>query len=60
MMVGAEEKFIKNGNSGEEDIVRANEAQMRAWLRLHYVRTLVVDLPAVVCFAVGLGHALEG
>lgn len=59
-MTRAEDNLVaKWGEPTEENIARANEEEMRAWLWVHYVRTLVVDLPACVCFALGLGCALE-
>ncbi|KZP04650.1 hypothetical protein FIBSPDRAFT_391184 [Athelia psychrophila] len=54
----AKENFMKNGKTGEEDtVVKANEGEMRVWLGLHYLRNLVGDVAAVVCFAGGLGYA---
>jgi hypothetical protein len=32
--------------------------ELRLWLKLHSVRTIVVDIPAVVCFIGGLIHMI--
>lgn len=38
-----------------EDVVRArNEEAMRIWFTWHTIRTLVVDFPALWCFAEGV------
>ncbi|KAH6675722.1 hypothetical protein B0J14DRAFT_652564 [Halenospora varia] len=36
------------------------KSELRTWLKLHTVRTLLVDLPAVVCFVRGFLMLVEG
>lgn len=37
----------------EADIEQTNKEEMRNWLVIHAVRTVLVDLPALLCFAEG-------
>ncbi|QIW97189.1 hypothetical protein AMS68_002707 [Peltaster fructicola] len=42
----------------EEEIEKANEKELKQWLIVHTVRTLTVDLFALVCFAEGVAQSL--
>ena len=42
---------------GDQECEEANRYWMMRWLRVHTARTLLVDLPAVWCFAKGFGAA---
>ncbi|CAF3433652.1 unnamed protein product [Fusarium graminearum] len=45
--------------------IRRNDADAQSteslemWLKMHATRSFVVDLPAVVCFTIGLLNAIE-
>lgn len=41
------------GSESEDLVVEANEGALRSWLSWHTVRTVLVDVPALWCFAEG-------
>ncbi|KAK3111535.1 hypothetical protein LTR53_012369 [Teratosphaeriaceae sp. CCFEE 6253] len=56
LVVGPIRRMIEVGQSStldEEDADRRNREEMKTWLTVHTARTLLVDLPALLCFAEG-------
>lgn len=45
------------GSESEDEVVEANEGALRAWLSWHTVRTVLVDVPALWCFAEGAARS---
>ena len=58
---GPIKKMIDNGAEGgvrtESDIEASNKEEMKTWFQWHTVRTVLVDLPALWCFAEGVALA---
>ncbi|KAF2237733.1 hypothetical protein EV356DRAFT_520262 [Viridothelium virens] len=48
----------KGAKKEERDIIAVNEQETRGWLMVHLLRTLAVDVVAVVCFAKGVALSL--
>ena len=51
-------KMQENGADGgtiktESEIEESNTQEMKTWLQWHLIRTVVIDLPALWCFAEG-------
>lgn len=44
---------VKSSERTDREIEEVNESALRAWLNWHTVRTLLVDVPALWCFAEG-------
>jgi hypothetical protein len=44
---------VKSSGKTDREIEEVNENALRAWLNWHTVRTLLVDVPALWCFAEG-------
>lgn len=44
---------VKSSGKTDREIKEVNENALRAWLNWHTVRTLLVDVPALWCFAEG-------
>lgn len=56
MVAGPILKITEAGKSSDENVIKieeGNEAALRTWLGWHTVRTLLVDIPALWCFAEG-------
>ena len=56
MVAGPILKITEAGKSSDENVTKieeGNEAALRTWLGWHTVRTLLVDIPALWCFAEG-------
>jgi hypothetical protein len=56
MVAGPILKITEAGKSSNENVIKieeGNEAALRTWLGWHTVRTLLVDIPALWCFAEG-------
>ena len=58
---GPIKKMIDNGAAGnaktEEQTDRDNREHMKTWFMYHTIRTLLVDLPALWCFAEGAAQS---
>lgn len=54
--------IVDNGQGivtkSEEEIEEANEKELEKWLVRHTIRTLTMDLAALVCFAEGVAQSL--
>ena len=65
MRAGSEQSRIHDAVDKPVDYVadqrveENNRVQQGRWLRWHTVRTVLVDIPAVWCFAKGLCNAVE-
>ncbi|KAF2724081.1 hypothetical protein K431DRAFT_282347 [Polychaeton citri CBS 116435] len=44
-------------HDNEEEVDAWNRKEMKRWLNWHTIRTLVVDLPALICFAEGAAQS---
>lgn len=57
LILGPVKRMIEAGTGAstksEEDTDKSNREEMKSWLTIHTARTLLVDLPALVCFAEG-------
>ncbi|KAK0249133.1 hypothetical protein LTR91_001435 [Friedmanniomyces endolithicus] len=60
LVAGPVRRIMEGGGGGsgsgmsEEEVERRNRVEMKRWLTIHTVRMLVVDLPALLCFAEGV------
>ena len=58
LVAGPVRRIMEAGGSGsqisEEEVEGRNRVEMKRWLTIHTVRMLLVDLPALLCFAEGV------
>ncbi|KAK1059998.1 hypothetical protein LTR12_014819 [Friedmanniomyces endolithicus] len=58
LVAGPVRRIMEGGESGsgmsEEEVEGRNRVEMKTWLTIHTVRMLLVDLPALFCFAEGV------
>ena len=55
-VVGPIKRIIDAGHAStksDEDADKANREEMKKWFTMHTLRTLLLDLPALLCFAEG-------
>lgn len=53
MVAGPVKRMLQGGEGNEKEVEGRNEKEMMTWLFVHTLRTLVVDVPALWCFAEG-------
>ena len=57
LVIGPVRRMVSNGAAAstlsEEEIDKANREEMKTWMTWHTIRTFVIDLPALWCFAEG-------
>ncbi|KXT03940.1 hypothetical protein AC579_5051 [Pseudocercospora musae] len=54
LLAGPVQRIITSGNKmSEQEADKANREEMKTWLTIHTARLLLVDLPALWCFAEG-------
>ena len=63
LIAGPIRRMIEAGTSAsasksDEQVEQENRAEMKMWLTWHTLRTVLVDLPALWCFAEGAAQSL--
>lgn len=54
LLAGPVQRIIGSSAQSEEIADKANREEMKTWLTIHTARLLLVDLPALWCFAEGV------